>query len=125
MLVCDQDCSAVVYDGTNVYANPRSLRAFNIRTNSVEARLLEENARVARMKKYGGRGFSSLMLEIFKHYLRCDVELSKKYCSILKNAPIRLNDPLAKFKSQGDGPLYQIPSKHVFRTKTLEQTLEI
>ncbi|KAJ3239793.1 hypothetical protein HDU81_005291 [Chytriomyces hyalinus] len=111
MLVCDQDCTAVVYDGTNVYANPRSLRAFNTRTNYVEARHLEENARVSRMKKYGGRGFSTLMLEICKHYPRCDVELSKKYCSILKNAPMRVTDWSAKFKSNGsvidgNGPIY-------------------
>ncbi|KAJ3388949.1 hypothetical protein HDU80_011590 [Chytriomyces hyalinus] len=111
MLMCDQDCTAVTYDGTNVYANPRSLRAFNTRTNFVEARHLEENARVARMQKYGRRGFNSLMLEICKHYPRCDVKLSKKYCEILKNAPMRATASGANFMSdgaviEGDGPRY-------------------
>ncbi|KAJ3004394.1 UNVERIFIED_CONTAM: hypothetical protein HDU68_005141, partial [Siphonaria sp. JEL0065] len=86
----DLDCGAFFYDGTNVYATHRSLRAFNTRTNFVEFSHLKDIPRLTRMMKYGTRGFSTSVFEHCMHSPRCDVALSPKYKQILCAVPSRL-----------------------------------
>ncbi|KAJ3019940.1 UNVERIFIED_CONTAM: hypothetical protein HDU68_010430 [Siphonaria sp. JEL0065] len=73
----DLDCVTVYYDGTTVYATPRSLRAFNTRTNFVDTHSLQDRARCVRMLKYSTRGFNTLAFEICRHQPRCDVSASR------------------------------------------------
>ncbi|ORY45858.1 NAD(P)-binding protein [Rhizoclosmatium globosum] len=73
----DLDCVTVYYDGTTVYATPRSLRAFNTRTNFVDTKSLQDRARCIRMLKYSTRGFNTLAFEICRHFPRCDVDASR------------------------------------------------
>ncbi|KAI9330773.1 hypothetical protein BDR26DRAFT_871224 [Obelidium mucronatum] len=73
----DLDCVTVFYDGSTVYATPRSLRAFNTRTNFVDTHSLQDRARCVRMLKYSTRGFNTLAFEICRHSPRCDVDASR------------------------------------------------
>ncbi|KAJ3026717.1 UNVERIFIED_CONTAM: hypothetical protein HDU68_005182, partial [Siphonaria sp. JEL0065] len=91
MLSCDLDCTAVFFDGENVFATHRSIRAFNTRKNFVEAPHFQDNSRLKRIVKYASRGFGTTMFEICKHFPRCDVVLSSKYMDILLEVPKRLN----------------------------------
>ncbi|KAJ3023594.1 UNVERIFIED_CONTAM: hypothetical protein HDU68_008552 [Siphonaria sp. JEL0065] len=90
MLSCDLDCTAVFYDGQNVFATHRSLRAFNTRRNFIEAPHFQDNTRLNRIVKYAHRGFGTTMFEMCKHFPRCDVQLSAKYTAILADVPRRL-----------------------------------
>ncbi|KAJ3080074.1 hypothetical protein HDU99_009343, partial [Rhizoclosmatium hyalinum] len=80
----DLDCVTVYYDGTTVYATPRSLRAFNTRTNFVDTKSLQDRARCIRMLKYSTRGFNTLAFEICRHFPRCDVDASRAVREVIE-----------------------------------------
>ncbi|KAJ3112951.1 hypothetical protein HK100_002148 [Physocladia obscura] len=73
----DLDCVSVFYDGSNVYATPRSLRSFNTRTNFVDRISLQDRSRCVRILKYCTRGFSTVAFEVCRHFPRCDVVASR------------------------------------------------
>jgi len=74
MLMCFLDCTAVVYDGTNAHALPRTRRAYNTRTNFIEPTALPELTN--RAVKYCQRGFSVSVLGTCHHTPRCDILVS-------------------------------------------------
>ncbi|KAI8619459.1 hypothetical protein BC830DRAFT_768787 [Chytriomyces sp. MP71] len=73
----DLDCVAVFFDGQQVYATPRSLRALNTRCNFVDTHSLRDRARCVRMLKYATRGFGTLAFEVCRHFPRCDVDANR------------------------------------------------
>ncbi|KAI9350067.1 hypothetical protein DFJ73DRAFT_833009 [Zopfochytrium polystomum] len=82
----DLDCVAVFYDGSRVYASPRSLRAFNTRANFADLRSIQDRARALRMVKYGNRGFATVAFEICRHHPRCDVIVAANVRDMLARA---------------------------------------
>ncbi|KAJ1552025.1 hypothetical protein HK096_001582, partial [Nowakowskiella sp. JEL0078] len=82
----DLDCVAVYWDGKNVFASERALRAFNTRTNFVTIADTKDRARVSRMCKYAFRGFQSLLFEVCRHRPRCDVQISNDvFTTLVRN----------------------------------------
>ncbi|KAJ3290153.1 hypothetical protein HK104_006971 [Borealophlyctis nickersoniae] len=73
----DLDCVRVFYDGQNVYATHRALRAFNTRTNFIDHVSARDNFRVRRMKKYQRRGFTPVYFDTCSHHPRCDVHAAQ------------------------------------------------
>ncbi|KAJ3040942.1 hypothetical protein HDV00_010153 [Rhizophlyctis rosea] len=59
----DLDCVAVWWDGENVYASSRALRAFNTRTNFVNLSCISTRNTRKRITKYAARGFTPLYFE--------------------------------------------------------------
>ncbi|KAJ3123067.1 hypothetical protein HK098_002250 [Nowakowskiella sp. JEL0407] len=106
----DLDCVAVFWDGTNVYASERAIRAYNTRTNFVTLSDTRDKARVSRMCKYAMRGFQTLIFEVCRHRPRCDVKISKDNLdAIIRN----FRDKTKKFTVLGrDGIEEQILVKY-------------
>ncbi|KAJ3397217.1 hypothetical protein HDU92_000097 [Lobulomyces angularis] len=77
ILQFDLDCCAVYFDGENVYASDRAIRAFNTGTNFVDPRDLKDTARARRMAKYCQREFDNVFFEQCRHNPRCDVACSE------------------------------------------------
>ncbi|KAJ3040938.1 hypothetical protein HDV00_010149 [Rhizophlyctis rosea] len=59
----DLDCVAVWWDGENVFATERAVRAFNTRTNFVDHFSVSDPNRRMRMAKYAERGFTPVYFE--------------------------------------------------------------
>ncbi|KAI9354108.1 hypothetical protein DFJ73DRAFT_795315 [Zopfochytrium polystomum] len=84
----DLDSVCVFYDGLQVYATARSLRAFNTRTNFVDLRSVQDRARAHRMIKYRDRGFATAVFDICRHDPRCDVRATARVrASIRRSFP--------------------------------------
>jgi len=68
------DCTAAVYNGSNVLIHERAKRAFTTLYNHSPPGLWIRNKSLrTRAKKYGLRGFNLLLFELCKHAPRCDV----------------------------------------------------
>eukprot|EP01127_Copromyxa_protea_P018633 TRINITY_DN5907_c0_g1_i1.p1 TRINITY_DN5907_c0_g1~~TRINITY_DN5907_c0_g1_i1.p1 ORF type:complete len:969 (-),score=179.77 TRINITY_DN5907_c0_g1_i1:104-3010(-) len=78
MIFPDLDCVSCVYDGSNVYATPRGIRALNYKTNFLEPNQISITDTPRRIRKYTERGFPSMIFELCKHLPRCDIELNPK-----------------------------------------------
>eukprot|EP01105_Mastigella_eilhardi_P022632 TRINITY_DN5596_c0_g1_i3.p1 TRINITY_DN5596_c0_g1~~TRINITY_DN5596_c0_g1_i3.p1 ORF type:complete len:624 (-),score=130.35 TRINITY_DN5596_c0_g1_i3:190-2025(-) len=70
LLLADLDCTALAYDGANVWGLPRSFRCFATRRNFMDPQLVISASRLA---KYAHRGFSIAAFDWrCSHLLRCD-----------------------------------------------------
>eukprot|EP00746_Dinoflagellata_sp_MGD_P167890 gnl/MRDRNA2_/MRDRNA2_98856_c0_seq1.p1 gnl/MRDRNA2_/MRDRNA2_98856_c0~~gnl/MRDRNA2_/MRDRNA2_98856_c0_seq1.p1 ORF type:complete len:1265 (+),score=232.74 gnl/MRDRNA2_/MRDRNA2_98856_c0_seq1:84-3878(+) len=75
----DLDCTALCYDGCNVWAAPRAKRAFETGYNLVSNHMLTTRKDcVSRIAKYGQRGWGSIVYELCRHEPRCDVCIDVK-----------------------------------------------
>lgn len=74
----DLDCVCLGYNGTNVFALPRAIRALQTGYNFVEPMKLRRWSTGPRILKYTKRGFGTLFFEICKHQPRCDVVLNEE-----------------------------------------------
>eukprot|EP00929_Paragymnodinium_shiwhaense_P098029 TRINITY_DN5958_c0_g2_i1.p1 TRINITY_DN5958_c0_g2~~TRINITY_DN5958_c0_g2_i1.p1 ORF type:complete len:1534 (-),score=351.48 TRINITY_DN5958_c0_g2_i1:371-4432(-) len=72
----DLDCTAVIFDGREVVAAPRAVRAFATGFNFVPMRMLtRRRGTVQRVAKYRCRGYGLVCFDLCKHQPRCDVEV--------------------------------------------------
>eukprot|EP00039_Didymoeca_costata_P009078 m.120227 g.120227 ORF g.120227 m.120227 type:complete len:1050 (-) comp14350_c1_seq1:98-3247(-) len=69
----DLDCVCVAYNGDNVFALPRSIRALQTKHNFVEPAKLRRWSTGPRIVKYATRGFGTVFSEICRHEPRCDL----------------------------------------------------
>lgn len=69
----DLDCISLGYDGSNVWALPRTLRALQTGYNFVEPAKLRRWSTGPRILKYRQRGFGTVFFEICRHCPRCDL----------------------------------------------------
>jgi NAD(P)-dependent dehydrogenase (short-subunit alcohol dehydrogenase family) len=75
----DLDCTAVCYDGHNVWAAPRAKRAFETGYNLVSNHTINTKKDcAARIAKYCQRGWGSVIYELCRHEPRCDVCIDSK-----------------------------------------------
>jgi hypothetical protein len=78
----DLDCTAMVYDGSNVWAAPRALRAHATGYNVVPPNWLQFldpcgcSHVPSRVLKYASRGFGSLVFQRCSHMPSCNVTLN-------------------------------------------------
>eukprot|EP00039_Didymoeca_costata_P015396 m.260769 g.260769 ORF g.260769 m.260769 type:complete len:1312 (+) comp16214_c0_seq10:98-4033(+) len=70
----DLDCVCVAYDGSNVFALPRAVRALQTGYNFVEPAKLRRWSTGPRIVKYSLRGFGTVFSEICRHHPRCDLK---------------------------------------------------
>ena len=77
----DLDCTAVCFDGNNVYMHERAKRAFATKFNFVAPALLQHAMVQGRVQKYRKRGFGAVMFELCKHHPRCDVVYDNNYAN--------------------------------------------
>ncbi|KAJ3386052.1 hypothetical protein HDU84_001820 [Entophlyctis sp. JEL0112] len=107
----DLDCVTVFFDGSNVYATPRSLRSFNTRTNFVDRVSLQDRARCVRMMKYASRGFSTVAFEVCRHFPRCDIDASQLLREVIERRfkSLVYKAPPEKDLHSDDEDEFQIP----------------
>eukprot|EP01117_Protostelium_nocturnum_P017733 TRINITY_DN7272_c0_g1_i1.p1 TRINITY_DN7272_c0_g1~~TRINITY_DN7272_c0_g1_i1.p1 ORF type:complete len:938 (+),score=175.04 TRINITY_DN7272_c0_g1_i1:120-2816(+) len=74
----DIDSCGLVYDGENVFAADRFLRAMNTKYNFATLKDLSLPFLYKRICKYRERGFSAIGFEVCRHFPRCDVRFKKE-----------------------------------------------
>jgi len=76
---CDLDCTAVAFDGHDIWAAPRAIRAIKTGYNFIPpGMLLQRPDACNRAGKYCRRGFGAMVFEVCKHMPRCDVEIDDR-----------------------------------------------
>mmetsp|Transcript_52796 Transcript_52796/g.123484 ORF Transcript_52796/g.123484 Transcript_52796/m.123484 type:complete len:1401 (-) Transcript_52796:51-4253(-) len=76
---CDLDCTAIAFDGRDVWAAPRAMRALKTGYNHIPPGMLLQRPDASnRAGKYCRRGFGAMVFEVCKHMPRCDVEIDER-----------------------------------------------
>lgn len=95
LVFCDMHCTALLYDGNQVWGTPLALRSLELGYSFISNKQFTATVDVARRAaKYAKRGCGTLIYELCRHSPRCDVHVDSKVKRQLEMARRMASRPL-------------------------------